>query len=233
MTAMPQILFVHSSVLSGEVSAPNQGNDTRRMARILKNRIKGQGVRIVDRDIAARPPMMVDQNFVHAANTAAPLRTYAQSERLKESDELVDEVLKSDVIVLSCPIYRNGVPAPLRAWVRNIVRPGMTFNTVEGKKRTMHYGLLHNKMFVLLQSAYEESANGDVFKAASNGQDAPEFAVTDTLSRLGVHNIARVSVRTDPADKMHYARSWAQCEGDIASVAERLKTRWRDQRCDA
>ena len=49
MTAMPQILFVHSSVLSGEVSAPNQGNDTRRMVRILKNRIKGQGVRIVDR----------------------------------------------------------------------------------------------------------------------------------------------------------------------------------------
>ena len=230
---MPQILFVHSSVLSGEVSAPNQGNDTRRMARLLKSRIKGQGVRIVDRDIAARPPMMVDQSFIHAANTAAPLRTCAQSERLRESDELVDEVLKSDVIVLSCPIYPNGLPAPLRAWMRNIVRPGMTFNTVEAKKRTLHYGLLHNKMFVLLQSARESIANGDVFKAASNGEAAPELAVTDTLSHLGVRNIARVSVRTDPTDKMHYARSWAQCEGDIASIAERVKTRWREQRCEA
>lgn len=53
---MPQILFIHSSAFASEVRKENQGSYTRKMARILRETIRGRGVKIVERDVAAKPP---------------------------------------------------------------------------------------------------------------------------------------------------------------------------------
>ena len=130
---MPQILFIHSSAFAGEVRKENQGSYTRKMARILRETIRGRGVKVAERDVAAKPPGMIDQSFLQAARTPSDQRTPEQVQRLKESDELVGEVLASDVIVISCPVYNFGVPAPLKAWIDNIVREGKTFTRGEGR----------------------------------------------------------------------------------------------------
>ena len=127
---MPQILFIHSSAFASEVRKENQGSYTRKMARILRETIRGRGVKIVERDVAAKPPGMIDQSFLQAARTSASNRTPEQIERLRESDELVGEVLASDVLVISCPVYNFGIPAPLKAWIDNIVREGKTLSLI-------------------------------------------------------------------------------------------------------
>lgn len=223
---MPQILFVHASAHVSDIHPENQGMFMRKMARLLKDRLKGRGIRMLDRDVAARPPCMVDSFFIAAANTAEHERTPEQHDRLRESDELVTEVLKSDVIVVSCPIYRTGVPAPLRAWADNLVRPGMTL-TRGGKTSAgnLTYGLLHNKMFVMLESSSAEGRG----EAPYLNMSPPEQSVTRVLSHLGVRNIERVVVKGVDADRPEYfERHWALCQNSLESVAERVKSRWRN-----
>lgn len=219
---MPQVLFVHSSPPSGEVKKISQGYSTRQMARVLKSRIKGRCVRIIDRDIAAEPPGMVDRDFVNAANATEETRTPEQRERLKESDKLVEEVLKSDVIVLGCPIIAGHIPTPLRAWVTNLVRPGKTFTRPEVSHRNQTYGLLHDKVVVLLESLGPDARPTDTSEAA-------EAQLRSILSRLGVRRFERVCYRESfntIASNPREVLSWAKCETSINEVAARLKKRW-------
>ena len=81
---MPQILFIHSSAFASEIRKENQGSYTRKMARILRETVRGRGVKIVERDVAAKPPGMIDQSFLQAARTPAARRTPDQIERLKD-----------------------------------------------------------------------------------------------------------------------------------------------------
>ena len=55
--------------------------------------------------------------------------------------------------MISCPVYNFGIPAPLKAWIDNIVREGKTYTFGEGRNAKRVYGLLHNKLVVLLQSS--------------------------------------------------------------------------------
>lgn len=229
---MPQILFVHSSANANEMHPVNQGAYTRKMARLFRDRIKGRGIRVVDRDIAARPPVMVDRFFVSAANTAEHERTPEQHDRLRESDELVSEVLKSDVIVISCPIYQFGLPTPLKAWAENLVRPGMTYTQVDRcNSGVLTYGLLHNKMVVMLESTADQITEAP--KVADETRPA-DSGLTRIFSNLGVRNIQRVlahGISDNSPD--HLARSWALCENKLETVVERVRTRWRAQRNNA
>lgn len=46
---------------------------------------------------------------------------------LAESDALIDELLGADRLVLSTPMHNFSVPAALKAWIDQVVRPGRTF----------------------------------------------------------------------------------------------------------
>lgn len=45
---------------------------------------------------------------------------------LAESDLLVDELIAADVLVIGTPLYNFGMPAPLKAWIDQVVRLGRT-----------------------------------------------------------------------------------------------------------
>ncbi len=223
---MPQILFIHSSAFSSEIRKENQGSYTRKMSRILRESIRGRGVRVVERDVASKPPGMIDQSFVIAARTPPADRTPEQAARLKESDELVSEVLASDVIVIACPVYNFGIPAPLKAWIDNIVREGRTYTYGEGRNAKRLYGLLHNKLVVILQSSGSTGLNPGGSREALNHADKAVIAV---FSELGVHKFEMATVEgvCEGAEEMLSA-SWLMCERRLAEIADRIKARWRD-----
>ncbi len=213
---MPQVLFVHSGTTSGESHRARQGAYTRKMARELKDAVRGRGVRFLDRDIAAKPPCLVDSTWIKAAQTPPPSRSKEQMHRLRESDLLVNEVLHSDVIVIACPVYNFGVPTPLKAWVDNIVRPGKTYTTNEQRPNPVVYGLLHNKRVVLLVSSAHASpaANG-----MTTAIDHADTAVKSVFKQLGVHNFDVVVLEgAGEDDKEQLKSSWSQCEQQIAQV---------------
>lgn len=43
------------------------------------------------------------------------------------SDQLTDELLESDLLVISTPMWNFGIPSALKAWIDLVVRPGRTF----------------------------------------------------------------------------------------------------------
>lgn len=223
---MPQILFIHSSAFAGEIRKENQGSYTRKMARILRETVRGRGVKVLERDVAAKPPGMIDQSFLIAARTPAENRTPEQIERLKESDELVSEVLASDVIVISCPVYNFGVPAPLKAWIDNIVREGKTFTRGEGRNAKKIYGLLHNKLVVLLQSS---GGSGYQTGGSRESLNHADKAVVAIFNELGVHKFENASMQgVCEESEETLERNWIVCERRLAEIADRIKIRWRD-----
>jgi multimeric flavodoxin WrbA len=46
---------------------------------------------------------------------------------IRFSDELVDELLASDIIVIGAPMYNYSIPSTLKAYIDQIVRVGRTF----------------------------------------------------------------------------------------------------------
>lgn len=195
------------------------------MARFLRERIKGRGVRCVVRDIAANPPRMVDRDFVIAANMNEGLRTAAQNARLKESDELVNEVLKSDVIVIGCPLAGDQIPMPLKVWMDNLVRPGKTFTKPDNPLHDHTYGLLHDKLVVLLESQSVENR----FKCSNSV--LTDAQLRSTLTKLGVRYFDRVTVKenNNPLIGSCDCVSWINCENNLSDLADRLKKRWAAQ----
>ena len=53
---------------------------------------------------------------------------------LAESDQLVDELIAADVLVIGTPLYNFGMPAALKAWVDQVVRPGRTVDVDESNR---------------------------------------------------------------------------------------------------
>ncbi|MFO7326745.1 MAG: NAD(P)H-dependent oxidoreductase [Pseudomonadota bacterium] len=83
--------------------------------------------RVVRRDVGFHPPPPVDESWIEAAFTGPQERTPAMRAALALSDELVDELLASDVLLLGIPMYNFGIPAALKAWIDQVVRVGRTF----------------------------------------------------------------------------------------------------------
>lgn len=95
---------------------------------------------VIVRDLARDAPAFITDAWL-AAYFTPPEDASAQTvERLRFSDQLVDELLAADHLVISTPVYN--FPASLKAWVDSIVRKGRTLGfdgkgLVTGKRATV------------------------------------------------------------------------------------------------
>jgi FMN-dependent NADH-azoreductase len=88
----------------------------------------------------------VTENWINANFTAAEDRSLAQQRELARSDQLVQELVETDILVVGVPIYNFGVPAVLKAWVDMVARARKTFRyTDKGPE-----GLLQGKKAYLV-----------------------------------------------------------------------------------
>ncbi len=124
-------------LLNLEVSPNGENSSSRQASRHLLEKFEKDipGISITTRDLNAHPIPHLTEAVVGAAFTPPDARTPDQQEAIKFSDELVDELLASDVIVISTPMWNFGLPSVLKAWVDHIVRAGRTFSfSSEGLK---------------------------------------------------------------------------------------------------
>lgn len=119
---MKQILMI-------EVSPRGNESASRAVTETLVARLRAlhPAAKFVRRDISADVLPHLDDTTLRAIST----KDAAEAERLKAaarfSDQLTDELLASDVIVISTPMWNFGVPSALKAWIDLVVRPGRTF----------------------------------------------------------------------------------------------------------
>ncbi|MFD6450190.1 FMN-dependent NADH-azoreductase [Nocardia sp. NPDC060220] len=86
------------------------------------------GDTVIRRDLGHEPPPHLTEEWIAAAFTPSEARTPQMRDTLAYSDQLVDELFASDVLVLGVPMYNFGVPAMLKAYIDQIVRVGRTFS---------------------------------------------------------------------------------------------------------
>ncbi|MEQ1440600.1 NAD(P)H-dependent oxidoreductase [Fontimonas sp. SYSU GA230001] len=83
--------------------------------------------RVVVRDLAKAPLPHLDAARFGAFLAKPEERTPAQQAVIAESDALIDEIRRADVIVLGLPLYNFGVPSQLKAWIDHVARAGVSF----------------------------------------------------------------------------------------------------------
>jgi len=89
--------------------------------------------RLIVRDLSSKPVPHLTAERLTALSTAAAERTLDQQRIVSESDELIDELMRADVIVIGLPMYNFGVPSTLKAYFDHVARAGVTFRyTAEG-----------------------------------------------------------------------------------------------------
>jgi len=78
------------------------------------------------RDLGHAPVPPVDEDWIAAVYSAPSDHSPAQRDAIAVSDELVEELLVADVYVFGVPMYNFNVPAPFKAYIDQVVRPGRT-----------------------------------------------------------------------------------------------------------
>lgn len=144
----------------------------------LRNLAKpGPGVSVIQRDLASQPvPHLTAERF-QALNTPVDQRTLDQQRVVAESDALIDELRRADVIVMGLPMYNFGVPSTLKAYFDHIARSGVTFRyTAEGPE-----GLLKGK------TAYVFATRGGRY--AGTPADLQTAYVRQFLGFLGIQDV--------------------------------------------
>lgn len=90
---------------------------------------RAPGARIIERDLAATPPPLVD-----AAFSAAILARDHAAPALAVSEALIAELEAADTLVIATPMHNYTVPAVLKAWLDQIVRIERTFRSTPAGK---------------------------------------------------------------------------------------------------
>lgn len=131
----------------------------------------------VVRDLARNPvPHLTEARFA-AFTTPAAERSLEQQRFVAESDALVDELRRADVLVIGLPMYNFGVPSTLKAWMDHVARAGVTFRyTPEGP-----VGLLKGKR------AYVIATRGG--RHAGTPRDLQSGFVRQFLQFIGIEDV--------------------------------------------
>lgn len=136
---------------------------------------------VIVRDLDIDPIPHLDQASV-ASFFEAPQSTSKDA----LSDKLIAELLESETIVISTPMYNFGIPSALKAWIDHVVRVGKTFNYA-GADRVE--GLATGKKAILV------IASGGVFTEGPwKSWDFVEPYLRQILGFIGIDDVQAVRV---------------------------------------
>jgi FMN-dependent NADH-azoreductase len=103
---------------------------------------------VIERDLAATHLPHITDEWVHAAYSDPASLTTEQKLVLATSDALIEELRQADEIVIGAPMYNFAIPAPLKAWIDQVVRAGKTVRFQESGPE----GLLKGKKVYVITS---------------------------------------------------------------------------------
>lgn len=83
---------------------------------------------VIRRDLAVDPVPALGPLWQGASFTPPDARTVEQQAELAVSDALAAELLAADFLVIGTPMYNFSIAAPLKAYIDQVVRVGVTIN---------------------------------------------------------------------------------------------------------
>lgn len=119
---MKNLLVIDSSA---RVSRSITRHLTQRFATAWNSRLPES--EIVRRDVGLNPPSFTNPDWISAAFSETAKEHPERLSALQESETLVNELFRADIVVMGVPMYNFGVPAQLKSYIDQIVRVGRTF----------------------------------------------------------------------------------------------------------
>lgn len=221
---MTTLLHIDSSARPHGSDTHRHGSHTRRLtARFVTrwNSLRPNDT-VISRDVGQNPPPPVTAAWIHAAFTKPDQREPWMGETLRTSDELVDELLRADVIVAGVPMYNFGVPAQFKAYIDNIVRVGRTFGFDRSRAGAPYWPLLKDmgKTLVVLGSRGDYGYGGRI--AAMNHV---EPHIRTAFGYIGITDVETIAIEYDEFADARLADSIREAEQAVDDLARRLAAR--------
>lgn len=144
---MPHLLHLDASARPGLAGKDLHGSHSRNLSQRFVSQWQARRAQdsVTYRDIGQNPPSIIDHDWIAASFTPEPQREPWMRETLAESDRLVDELVAADVLVIGAPLYNFGMPAALKAWIDQVVRPGRTVDVDESNPLDPYVPLLADR----------------------------------------------------------------------------------------
>ena len=220
---MTTLLHIDASARSGRSGTDPHGSHSRRLTdRFVRQWLAAQpDSEVVYRDVGQQPPAPVSAEWIHAAFTPEAQREPWMHEALRQSDELVDELMRADVIVAGVPMYNFGPPAQFKAYIDNIVRVGRTFGFDRTRRGEPYWPLLAGmgKRLVILSSRgdYGYDAGGRVSE-----RNHVEPTVRSAFGYIGITDSHSIAVEYDEFADERFAESIRQAEAAVDELVSKL-----------
>ncbi len=164
--------------------------------------------KVIVRDLAAQPLPHLDAARFGAYLAKPGERTPAQQAAVDESDALIDELKRADVVVLGLPTYNFGLPSTLKAYFDHIGRAGVTFKYTEKGP----VGLLAGK------KVYVFAARGGIYAGTPNETQTPY--IRTFLSFIGLSDIVFVYAEGLAISEASKASGIARAQAAVDALAE-------------
>lgn len=217
---MTRLLHIDSSARPGRAGEHAHGSHSRRLSHAFASRWRAArpGDEVVYRDLAVTPPTPVRHEWIPAAFTLKAHRSPDQQATLAESDALVRELQAAEVIVIGMPMYNFGMPAPLKAWVDNIVRIALTFDFDPGRADPYVPLLADRPRRVVIAT----SRGGHGFDAggALAAVNHADTALRDVLGFIGITDVRTIAIEHEEAGGELFAHSVAQALGRMDALVD-------------
>lgn len=178
---------------------------TRQLTADIAERLKqaNPDATVTYRDLNKGVPA-IDSTWYESVRKGVDEPTAAQQDRISDSDSLLGEVQEADTLIIGLPIYNFTLPAPLKSWLDQIARAGVSFRYTENGPE----GLLKNKRAIV---AY--ASGGTPF---GSDMDFASDYMRHMLGFLGITDVSFVA-----ADRLMMDRdaSLARAKEDMDKIA--------------
>ncbi|MFL9831738.1 NAD(P)H-dependent oxidoreductase [Flavobacterium sp. ST-87] len=126
-------------------------------------------------------------NEIHFTSFATPVENL--SSELKNaaqySNDAIDELMQTDIIVIDVPMYNFTIPSSLKAWIDHVARSGVTFRYTQNGVE----GLVKNK------KVYLAIASGGIYsEGPMKDYDFTEKYLRNILGFIGIQDVVAFRV---------------------------------------
>ncbi len=173
----------------------------------------------IHRDVGSEPPAFISEAWIAAVFTPEEARTVEQRGLLAQSDALIDELTRAEVVVIASPMYNYGMPASLKAWFDQVIRINKTFTFDLARGDQPLQPTLSGKTLVLLAACGEFGFGEGELRGAMNHL-SPHVR---TLGRyLGVSEFHEIRVEYQEFGDERHRESLASAKSAIERLVAEL-----------
>ncbi len=168
--------------------------------------------KILTRDLGHYPLPVIDDRWVQAYETEPADRSPDLHQALNLSDQLIDELLRADLLLLGVPMYNLTIPASLKAYLDQLIRRDRL-----PPNSDLSQSPLHDKRAIVITTRKFDYRPG-------SGRESRDFLEPYLRAIFNVIGLTQIQfVHADRlADPTQYHQSLADCRQQLDRLALHL-----------